>query len=400
MDPPPDRRLSAPSRSHGRRARLVRDRRWPGCRRAAADPGRRRRRRGRFHLPRSSLSSPRWSCSPSSSTAPRSSAATTPAACRSTSSTTCAAACSTPSRASTASGRTRCAPGRWRRGRSPTCSSCRGCCSMVPFTLGTATLVVTSRRGDAVALAAAHPGHARGAAGRGDRDAPVRGALFPATWSAQQQAADVAQQVEETVTGVRVVKGFGQEAREVSTLEGAGAAAVRRAHARGPDDRPAQPGVAGAAHARAGRRDRPSAARGAVRLAQPRHVPRLHHLRAPARRARPDDRRPGGQAQLARAGVERVYDLVDASPVVDRPAGPVALPTGPLAVELDDVGSATPAARRCSTGCRCASSRGDGRAGRPAGSGKSTVTQLLARFYDPQAGQVRLGGVRRARPVA
>src|SRR5438477_8717743 len=35
--------------------------------------------------------------------------------------------------------------------------------------------------------------------------------LFPATWSAQQRAADLAQHVEETVTGVRVVKGFGQE---------------------------------------------------------------------------------------------------------------------------------------------------------------------------------------------
>ncbi len=46
-----------------------------------------------------------------------------------------------------------------------------------------------------------------------------RKALFPATWSAQQRAADIAQHVEETVTGVRVVKGFGQEAREVATLE-------------------------------------------------------------------------------------------------------------------------------------------------------------------------------------
>lgn len=44
--------------------------------------------------------------------------------------------------------------------------------------------------------------------------------LFPATWSAQQRAADIAQQVEETVTGVRVVKGFGQESREVSRMEG------------------------------------------------------------------------------------------------------------------------------------------------------------------------------------
>jgi len=46
-----------------------------------------------------------------------------------------------------------------------------------------------------------------------------RKALFPATWSAQQSAADIAQQVEETVTGVRVVKGFGQEQREVAALE-------------------------------------------------------------------------------------------------------------------------------------------------------------------------------------
>ena len=47
--------------------------------------------------------------------------------------------------------------------------------------------------------------------------------MFPATWSAQQRAADIAQQVEETVTGVRVVKGFGQEAREVAALERAAA---------------------------------------------------------------------------------------------------------------------------------------------------------------------------------
>ena len=44
--------------------------------------------------------------------------------------------------------------------------------------------------------------------------------LFPATWSAQQRAADLAQHVEETVTGVRVVKGFGQESRETARLSG------------------------------------------------------------------------------------------------------------------------------------------------------------------------------------
>ena len=46
--------------------------------------------------------------------------------------------------------------------------------------------------------------------------------LFPATWAAQQSAAEVAEIVEEDVTGVRVVKGFGQEDRELGRLrEGA-----------------------------------------------------------------------------------------------------------------------------------------------------------------------------------
>src|SRR4029078_3507274 len=55
-----------------------------------------------------------------------------------------------------------------------------------------------------------------------------RRALFPATWSAQQKAADIAQQVEETVTGVRVVKGVGQEAREGATLEAGARRGFRR----------------------------------------------------------------------------------------------------------------------------------------------------------------------------
>ncbi len=42
--------------------------------------------------------------------------------------------------------------------------------------------------------------------------------LFAATWAAQQSAAEVAGHVEETVTGVRVVKGFGQERRATDEL--------------------------------------------------------------------------------------------------------------------------------------------------------------------------------------
>ena len=45
--------------------------------------------------------------------------------------------------------------------------------------------------------------------------------LFPASWDAQQKAADVAGVVDGAVTGVRVVKGFGQEEQEIERLEDA-----------------------------------------------------------------------------------------------------------------------------------------------------------------------------------
>src|ERR1700742_1556228 len=48
--------------------------------------------------------------------------------------------------------------------------------------------------------------------------------LFPASWTAQQQAGEVAAIVDETVGGVRVVKGFGQEEQELERMEGASAA--------------------------------------------------------------------------------------------------------------------------------------------------------------------------------
>ncbi len=46
----------------------------------------------------------------------------------------------------------------------------------------------------------------------------MRGSIFPATWDAQQKAGEVAGVVDEAVTGVRVVKGFGQEQRELDHL--------------------------------------------------------------------------------------------------------------------------------------------------------------------------------------
>ena len=50
----------------------------------------------------------------------------------------------------------------------------------------------------------------------------LRATVYPASWDAQQRAAEVAGVVDEAVTGVRVVKGFGQEDRELRHLASTG----------------------------------------------------------------------------------------------------------------------------------------------------------------------------------
>jgi ATP-binding cassette subfamily B protein len=218
--------------------------------------------------------------------------------------------------------------------------------------------------------------------------------LFPATWSAQQRAADIAQHVEETVTGVRVVKGFGQEGREVRALE---RAAVRlfgermraaRLTARLNPTLLALPtlgqvGVIGFGGY--------LALNGSISLGTfLAFTTYVAQLVGPARLLASLV----VSAQLARAGVERVYDLVDSRPDVVDPEEPVALPAGPLAVEFDHVrfgyGDREPVLADVSL--RVEPGETLALVG-PPGSGKSTVALLLPRFYDPQEGEVRLGGV-------
>jgi ATP-binding cassette, subfamily B, bacterial len=97
--------------------------------------------------------------------------------------------------------------------------------------------------------------------------------------------------------------------------------------------------------------------------------------------------------QHADASMGRVETLLATAPRLDE--GPDAeLPPGLLAVELDGVSFGyledTPVLRDVSV--RLEPGRVLGVVGRT-GSGKTTLTRLLARFYDPQAGVVRLGGV-------
>ncbi len=97
--------------------------------------------------------------------------------------------------------------------------------------------------------------------------------------------------------------------------------------------------------------------------------------------------------QQADASMGRVEALLGMAPrLADGPG--VALPPGPLAVELDGVsfGYAEDAPVLRDVSVRLEPGRVLGVVGRT-GSGKTTLTRLLARFYDPLAGAVRLGDV-------
>ncbi|HEX8518081.1 MAG TPA: ABC transporter ATP-binding protein, partial [Pseudonocardia sp.] len=270
----------------------------------------------------------------------------------------------------------------------------QGFLSMVPFTVGTASLVITSVAAMLwlsplltlvvlIVLPVAMLVTVRS-----------RRTLFPATWSAQQSAADVAQQVEETVTGVRVVKGFGQEGREVAALrDRARTLFAERLRAARLTARlnPAllalptlgQVGVIGFGGW--------LALQGSISLGTfLAFTTYVTQLVGPARMI-------GAlvvAGQLARAAVERVYDLVDAQPEIVDPPRPAPLPTGPLAVALDGVRFGYAGREPVLDGLSLRVEPGETVAlVGPAGSGKSTVTLLLARFYDPQAGRVCLGDV-------
>ncbi|MFC8180966.1 ABC transporter ATP-binding protein [Rhodococcus sp. NPDC057297] len=219
----------------------------------------------------------------------------------------------------------------------------------------------------------------------------VRPKQFAATWSAQQRAADLAQHVEETVTGVRVVKGFGQEGRAVDRLENLSrtlfSERMRSAkiNARLAPSMAAIPqlGLVGVialggylalhGHITVG-----------TFLAFATYVATLSAVTRTLSSV-------VILAQLSRAAVERVYDVIDTAPSVPEPAHPIALPDGPLGIDLSAVTFGFEPERDVLRSFDLAVAPGESVAvvGH-AGSGKTALSLLLPRFYSPRSGSVAL----------
>ncbi|MFF3004603.1 ABC transporter transmembrane domain-containing protein [Kitasatospora sp. NPDC057940] len=260
--------------------------------------------------------------------------------------------------------------------------------------------------------------------------------LFPATWAAQQEAAAVAGVVDGAIGGVRVVKGFGQEAQELDKLERASrnlfAARLRsiRLNARYNPAMQAIPALAQVAVLAFGGW---LAVDGQVSLGTfVAFSTYVAQMTGPVRMLTMVIT----VGQQARAGVERVLQLIDERPLVqERPDALTLDLTGDgtregAATGVREGGTEGPRATegprgtaetRATTGPRTADValefdqvefRYDPEHPAPvlhglslklapgetlalvgaSGSGKSTVAQLVPRFYDPAAGAVRLYG--------
>nr|WSX51780.1 ABC transporter ATP-binding protein/permease [Streptomyces sp. NBC_00974] len=216
--------------------------------------------------------------------------------------------------------------------------------------------------------------------------------LFPATWYAQSQAAAVATVVDGAVTGVRVVKGFGQEDQETGKLREAGrrlfAGRMRsiRLNSRYTPALQAVPALGQVAMLALGGW---MATNGQVTLGTfVAFSTYLAQLVGPVRMLA----MVLTVGQQARAGVERVFELIDTEPVIRE--GTERLPDdAPATVEFEDVRFGYDPERPVLDGFSLEVREGETVAlVGSSGSGKSTVALLLPRFYDADHGAVRVGG--------
>ena len=97
--------------------------------------------------------------------------------------------------------------------------------------------------------------------------------------------------------------------------------------------------------------------------------------------------------QEARASVIRVYEVIDSKPVVTEKPGAIVLPPGTPDVELDHVAFGYLPSEPVLRGLSLHVPPGQTLAVvGTSGSGKSTISLLLPRFYDVRGGAIRIGG--------
>ncbi|MFD3441988.1 ABC transporter ATP-binding protein [Streptomyces sp. NPDC058685] len=216
--------------------------------------------------------------------------------------------------------------------------------------------------------------------------------LHPATWYAQSQAASVAGVVDGAVSGVRVVKGFGQEDQETGKLREAsrklfaGRLRTIRLNARYTPALQAVPALGQVAMLAVGGW---LATRGQITLGTfVAFSAYLAQLVGPVRMLAVVLT----VGQQARAGVDRVLELIDTEPTLTE--GTKVLPAdAPATVEFDDVTFGYDQGRPVLDGFSLEIRPGETVAVvGSSGSGKSTVSLLLPRFYDVTHGAVLVGG--------
>ncbi|MFE2585812.1 ABC transporter ATP-binding protein [Streptomyces sp. NPDC059378] len=220
--------------------------------------------------------------------------------------------------------------------------------------------------------------------------------LHPSTWYAQAQAAAVAGVVDGAVSGVRVVKGFGQEEQETGKLREVGrrlfAGRLRtiRLNSRYTPALQAVPALGQVAMLALGGW---LAVRGHITLGTfVAFSTYLAQLVGPVRMLA----MVLTVGQQARASTERVLELIDTTPTIQD--GHLELPAdAPATVEFDDVsfgyrqadGRTSPVVQGLSFEIRAGETLA---VVGSSGSGKSTVSLLLPRFYDVTHGAVLIGG--------